>query len=690
MESSFRASEAERYVDRYAPTFGADLARRIHTAHLLGEDPNVILGDGGSVSVKSLTTDLFGDPVEVLVISGAGASLQRIEPSEFASCRLNTVRQILERATTVELGVIAELSSSRIRIDDPLPPPAALLHAVLPGRFVDHARADAVLTLVSQPDPESVIARIFGERALYVPHAPAGAAVARRAIDLLRARGGRASVVIADTHGIFTWGDTAEESYTALVHAITLIEDYIAEVRGSNSRPTISVPDLELYSKLAPLFRGVLARVTARPWLLTWRTSTRMRGFCDRLEMTLLAQLGCAAPEHAVSTKWKPLVFGSLDFSNPALVRSRLEDALHAYASTYEEYVRRASSGRRRAPKLVDPWPRVILFEGLGALTLGRSAAEAERAADIYEHTASILDAAHAMQGFKPAGELEVFDAEHGPWARGSSGAAGLEGATEPRPLDGKIALVTGAAAGIGLATARALLKAGAHVVLTDRNELTLAEAIKPLAGAFPKRVTQAGCDVVIEAQVRRAMAHACTHFGGLDIVVSNAGSEFTGPLHAASGHTALRASLEVNLLGHQNVARAASEVFLLQSVGGALLFNASSAALCHAPDAGPYAVAEAALLALMRQYAIDLGPHGVRSNAVSPGRVRMDLWGDTPPPSRRGRAMPVEENFRANALGRETLAEDVGGAFVYLASAPATTGCVITVDGGIAAAFPR
>jgi NAD(P)-dependent dehydrogenase (short-subunit alcohol dehydrogenase family) len=243
----------------------------------------------------------------------------------------------------------------------------------------------------------------------------------------------------------------------------------------------------------------------------------------------------------------------------------------------------------------------------------------------------------------------------------------------------------------VGLATARALLKAGAHVVLADRNEASLAEVEKPLAAAFRERVTHVGCDVVIEGQARRAVGHACTRFGGLDIVVSNAGSAFSGLLHSPSGHTALRASCELNLFGHQNVARAAAEVFLLQSAGGVLLFNASSGVLSQGPDAGPYAVPEAALLALMRQYAIDLGPHGIRSNAVSAGRVRSDLWSDTPPESRsKSRTIPAEEYFRANVLGRETTADDVGGAFAYLAGAAATTGCVITVDGGIASAFLR
>jgi rhamnose utilization protein RhaD (predicted bifunctional aldolase and dehydrogenase)/NAD(P)-dependent dehydrogenase (short-subunit alcohol dehydrogenase family) len=709
VESRFRDAEAERAIETYATAAGADLALRVHTARLLGEEPSLVLHDGGSASVKLRAMDIYGDIHEVLHVSGEGESLATIEPHGFVALRLAPLRRLAERPGTTDDEVHAELCTSRIShgaasharwlrgdtlVSSAEPPPDALIHAILPGKYVDHAHADAILAVVNQPDAADVINHIFAERALFVPYAPAGAALAKKTADLWRARGPRhkPALVIADKHGIYTWGETAEESYAAMVDAVTLVENYIVETRMAGSRPTISAPDPELYVKLAPLIRGILARASGQQWITTWRTSAAMRAFCDRIDMTILAQFGCASPEHAAVLKAKPLVLSDINATTAAFFRRRVGDAINDYASGYEDYIRRASSARKVTRRDVDPWPRVILVEGLGALTAGRSAAEAEKIADLYEHTASIIDAAHAMQGFKPAGELDVFDAEHaGADADYRAQERARHGDFARAPLDRRIALVTGAAAGIGLATARALLKAGAHVVLTDRSEAALTQVARSLADQYPKRVEKIGCDVVIEAQVRRAVNHACMRFGGLDIVISNAGGAFSGTLHSAPGKEALRASLELNLLGHQNVACAAADVLLMQDTGGVLLFSAASNALSQSPEAGPYAVAEAALLALMRQYAIDLGPHGVRSNAVSPGRVNTDLWSGGMLEARsNARGIPPEAFFRTNLLGRETTVGDVAAALVYLCTADATTGCVITVDGGLAPAFVR
>ena len=329
----------------------------------------------------------------------------------------------------------------------------------------------------------------------------------------------------------------------------------------------------------------------------------------------------------------------------------------------------------------------MILFPGLGALTLGKTRADAEIVADVYEHTATVIDAATALGAYRPAAELDLFDVEY--WSLEQAKLSAI--AVAEGPLARRVALVTGAASGIGLGTARALCAAGAHVLLTDHHEEALAAAREALAVQFPGRVHHAVCDVTDTAAVRRAVGVAAVRFGGLDVVVSNAGTAPSGALHTPAGDQALRASLEVNLIGHQNVARAASEVMLAQGTGGVLLFNASKSAFNQGPDFGPYAIPKAALVALMRQYAVDLGPQGIRANAVNADRVRTELFGGGVLESRaRARGVPVEEYFKSNLLRRETTVEDVARAFLYLATAEATTGCVVTVDGGNAAAFPR
>jgi NAD(P)-dependent dehydrogenase (short-subunit alcohol dehydrogenase family) len=283
-------------------------------------------------------------------------------------------------------------------------------------------------------------------------------------------------------------------------------------------------------------------------------------------------------------------------------------------------------------------------------------------------------------------GELDLFDVEYWSLEQAKLGRA----KQAPAPLDGKIAIVTGAASGIGLATSRALLASGAHVLITDRDVRVLEAVSEQPAERYPGRFAARVCDVTSEQDCRAAVEAACDAFGGLDVLVSNAGTAPSGVLHEAGGEAALERSLDVNLLGHQRMARAAAGAMIAQG-GGVLLFNASKSAFNPGPEFGPYAVPKAALVALMKQYAIDLGPYGIRANAINADRVRTNLFGQGVLEARaRARGLSPSEYFRANLLGRETTAEQVAEAFVFLATAEATTGCVLTVDGGNPAAFPR
>jgi NAD(P)-dependent dehydrogenase (short-subunit alcohol dehydrogenase family) len=368
-------------------------------------------------------------------------------------------------------------------------------------------------------------------------------------------------------------------------------------------------------------------------------------------------------------------------------IKSAIDAGIAGYANEYRSYYQRCSAARpSSARKELDPWPRVILIHGLGAYTIGKNRKDAEIAADIYEHTSVVIELATAFNGYEPATEVDIFDVEY--W---SLEQAKLAKKGPPKPLDGRVAFITGAASGIGLAIARTLLAAGAHVTLTDKNEGAVDRVGDQLTETYGDRVFALPCDVTLPDDVRSTIRKTSLRFGGLDIVVSNAGRPYEGALHDDKGDAALRASLDVNLLGHQNVARYASELLVRQGAGGTLLFNASKSAFNQGSNFGPYAIPKAALIALMRQYAIDLAPHGIRSNAVNADRIRTALFdGGMLETRARARGVGVDEYFRANLLRRETTANDVAQAFLYLATAEATTGCVITVDGGNASAFPR
>lgn len=689
MHSKYRAADAAQFVERYAPQWGEDLALRVYTSRVLGRTPELVLHGGGNTSVKTVINDFVGDPVEIVYVKGSGWDLSNVEPEGFPACRLGPLRRLCDVPNMTDEQMTAQLRAQLIDPSSPAPSVETLLHAFLPAKFVDHTHADAVLAVVDQPNSPKLVRDVFGDRVMFVPYVMPGFALARKVVDLWRAYKQRfvrePSAILLDKHGIFTWGETAIDSYERMIAYVTRAERWLVD-RAPDSRRTIASPSPDACERLAPLLRGALIRASGEPWVGTFRMSPQTLSFCDRDDLQLISQRGCATPDHVIRTKPKPLYLNLPSPEDKQATRAAVDAALSTYAQEYRNYFQRCSSLRPGERKELDPWPRVFLIHGLGAFTVGKTRKDAEIAADIYEHTSIVIELATAFDGYEPASEVDIFDVEY--W---SLEQAKLSKNRNTKALSGRVAFVTGAASGIGLAIARSLLASGAHVTLTDRNEEALDRVGDQLVATHGDHVFTLPCDVTASDDVRSAIRKTSLRFGGLDIVVSNAGRPYEGAIHDDKGDAALRSSLEVNLLGHQNVARFASELMIHQGAGGTLLFNASKSAFNQGPNFGPYAIAKAALIALMRQYAVDLAPYGIRSNAVNADRIRTALFdGGMLETRARARGVGVDEYFRANLLRRETTAQDVAQAFLYLATAEATTGCVITVDGGNASAFPR
>ncbi len=674
MDNLWSDREAEAAVARYGESgVGADLALRVYTTRLLGSEPRLVLHGGGNTSLKTRMTDLAGDETEVLCVKGSGWDMGRIEPAGLPAVRLAPLRRLRRLEALSDEEMAAAHRASLLDPGAPSPSVETLLHAFLPHRYIDHTHANAVLALTDQPDGAALCRETFGDTVVLAPYIMPGFALARKAAELFEAQPDCEGMILLN-HGVFTFGDTAREAYDRMIALANRAEARIAAApaRVFASAPLPDRPAAA--AEIAPILRGLLARPAGEPdgepqrFVLTFRSSERVRRFVDGAEVGRYGLAGTVTPDHSLRVKSWPVLLppacaGALgDFACGA------EAAIRRFEADYRAYFERgnARAGNSRTP--LDPAPRILLAPGVGLFAAGPDARAAAIAADIAEAAMEVIADAERIGQFTSIGEDDLFDIEYWPLEQAKLAKAA------PPPLAGRIAVVTGAAGAIGQAVAQALRAEGAETVGLDLE-----------AGA-----DIVACDVTRPEAVRAAFAAVCRRYGGVDILVSNAGAAWQGRIGEVDD-AVLRRSFELNFFAHQTVAQEAVRIMRAQHTGGSLLFNVSKQAVNPGPDFGPYGLPKAAALALMRQYAIDYGRDGITSNAVNADRIRSGLLDDATLASRAGvRGVSEADYMRGNLLGREVLPEDVARAFVDLARARKTTGAVITVDGGNIAAAMR
>ena len=636
MESRYVDAEAERAVEGRAAGVSELLALRTYTARLLGADPTLVLHGGGNTSVKAQAKDALGENVDVLHVKGSGWDLATIEPPGHPAVRLARLGKLLELPDMSDEQMVNELRLALLDASAPTPSVETLLHAALPARFIDHTHANAILAIADQPDAERICKEVFGDRLLFIPYVMPGFGLAKackKAWDAAVAGGRSPTVMVLERHGVFTFGETAKESYERMIEVVTLAERFAADRMGTMSFPAVDRDEV-LEAQVVPIVRGALAAVAneapERGPIVALRSSEWILAFLERTDAYELTQRGCVTPDHVIRTKPWPLFSSGRDAET-------IERDIRDYALRYDRYFEETCRKRGVKKTKLDPWPRVVLMPKVGILAVGKTKKEAEIAADIFEHAIHVITDAEDVGTFSPVSREDLFDVEY--W---SLEQAKIKKQAE-LPLGKRVALVTGAASGIGKATAEKLVALGAHVVAFDRSEPTLEERAE--------LVTVKG-DVTSADDVARAVRCAARTFGGLDILVSNAGGASEGRLDSEEGDEALRKSLELNLLSHNLVASAAADVMRRQARGGAILFNASKSAFNQGPGFGPYSVPKAALVALMRQYAVDLGRFGIRANAVNADRIRTGIFSGGVLESRAAaRGISVDEYIRSNIL---------------------------------------
>jgi rhamnose utilization protein RhaD (predicted bifunctional aldolase and dehydrogenase)/NAD(P)-dependent dehydrogenase (short-subunit alcohol dehydrogenase family) len=684
MQSAWNDSDADAAVATYE-NLGRDLALRVYTTRLLGQDPRLVLHGGGNTSVKTRVADLNGDTVDVLCVKGSGWDMGSIEPAGLPAVRLAPLVKLRSREKLSDEEMVRLQRANLIDPAAPNPSVEALLHAFLPHTFVDHTHSTAVLALTDQPDGEALCREVFGARVGYVPYVMPGFGLAKAAAQVFDAEPSVEGLILVK-HGIFSFGADAKESYERMIALVTLAEQRLAQNRKSGFigaklpvRPA-SIADV------APIIRGACSLPDEKidgAWkrfVLDFRGSDAVVNFVNGADVARYGQAGVVTPDHNIRIKNRPLVVAAPEDGALADFGGSVRAAVASYAKSYRDYFDRNNARVGGIKTMLDPMPRVVLVPGLGLFGLGRSKKDAGIAADLAEAAVTTITGAEAVGRFEPLPEADLFDVEY--W---SLEQAKLGGAKEP-PLTGQVAVITGAAGTIGFATAKAFAAAGAELALLDIDETAAQGKARMIGGA----ALGLRCDVTDVTSVRDAFARVATAFGGIDILVSNAGAAWQGRIGEID-EAVLRQSFELNFYGHQRVAQAAVKIMQVQGTGGCLLFNISKQAVNPGPGFGPYGLPKAATLFLVRQYAVDYGSEGIRANAVNADRIRSGLL--TPPMiASRSRARGVNEQdyMRGNLLGREVVADDVAQAFLAQALALKTTADVTTVDGGNIAAALR
>ncbi|MGV8935832.1 MAG: bifunctional aldolase/short-chain dehydrogenase [Allorhizobium sp.] len=684
MKNLWSDSDAQAMVTAYAGKgVNRDLALRTYTTRLLGGDPRLVLHGGGNTSVKTTVSDLVGDEWEVLCVKGSGWDMGIIEPAGLPAVKIAPLLKARGLSKLSDEDMVTLQRANLIDPASPNPSVEALLHAFLPHKFVDHTHSTGVLAIADLEDSETRIPQVFGAKMGYVPYVMPGFDLAKLAADVFD-QDQTVDGLILDKHGIFTFGDTARQAYDRMIHYVTLAEDYVAANGKQPFTPATMPATLAAPNAIAAMLRGAVAVSKGEGrfdrMVSEFRASPTILDFVNAAEVEDIAARGVSTPDLSIRIKTGPMVLPAPDADRIDGYRSIIAERVAAYAKTYTRYFQE-NDGRDNVKRIMlDPMPRLTLVPGLGMFGHGRTLKDAKIAADVGEMWIETARDAESIGRFQPVSRPDLFDLEY--WSLEQAKLAGVK----PKPFTGQVAVITGGAGAIGAATARAFAREGAHVVVLDLDAGKAAEVAKTIGN----QSIGIGCDVTDPASVRAAFDRAVATYGGVDILVSNAGAAWESPI-ASMDDALLRKSFELNFFAHQTVAQNAVRIMQQQGTGGVLLFNASKQAVNPGANFGAYGLPKAATLFLSRQYALEHGKDGIRSNAVNADRIRSGLLNDDMIANRSAaRGLSVKDYMGGNLLGLEVTAEDVAQAFVHQALSERTTADVTTVDGGNIAAAMR
>jgi len=673
----------------------SELDLLVHASRLIGAETSLVVWGGGNTSLKTVERDHRGRETAVLRVKGSGSDLKSVQRKDFPGVRMDDILALLDRHEMGDQEMVDYLAHALVDVGGARPSIETLLHGFVAAPAVVHTHADAIVSLTNNDRARDVLDAVYGKDVIALGYRRPGFRISKDVADTI-AEHPEARALLLERHGTITWGATVREAYEATIELISRAEDAIAErKRGRRifGGPRVAVREpaerRALALALAPRLRGRLSR--ARRVIVTFDDSAPVTEFASSIDAPTVSQVGPATPDHTIYTKRLPCYVDARELADASALTAAVEEALRAFEREYTAYF---EAHRFPDAQLSDPLPRVVLVPGVGMFTAGRDRRTAGIVDDIYHHTIDVIGNASAFGRYVSLIAKDAFDVEYWPLELYK-----LTLAPPEKELARRIALVTGGASGIGRAIARRLAAEGAHVVVGDVDGAGATRTAEEITGAVGAgRALGLAMDVTSEASVREAFEAAVLAYGGLDILVSNAGTAHSAPV-ASMALEDWERSFAVNARGHFLVAREAVRLLTAQGIGGALVFIATKNVMAPGKDFAAYSAAKAAQAQLAKVLALEGAPHGIRANIVNPDAVFQDskLWSEDVRRQRaaaQGIAVAELEDFyrKRNLLAVRILPEDVAEAALFLASdrSAKTTGCTLTVDGGVREAFPR
>lgn len=676
-----------------------DLGGLVYRSNLLGRDRSVVNIFGGNTSAKLTLKDHVGREALVLAVKASGSDVATIKESGFALLRMDEIEPLFARESMTDEEMTDYLNRTTFEPGRPRQSIETLLHAFVPFKHVDHTHPDAIISIACAPDAEAEARKVFGDRMAYVPYIRPGFTLSQwiggKVRDAVRDNT-KVECVVMGKHGLVTWADDPKTCYDNSIRIIQEAEDYIAAKRKGKRvfgalkiNPLPQAERRAIMADVLPVIRGAVSK--RKSAVLVYDDSDSILDFVGSERTPTVCVKGVACPDHLVHTKRTPLFIDWTPSEGVDALKTKLKDGIAAYEAGYVQYF---EENKVEGDELRDAAPRVILIPGLGMVNTGKDAANANVSQQLYHRAVEVLGGSEALGGFNALTPKEAYDIEYWPLELYK-----LRLAPPDRDFAGKVALITGAASGIGRATAHKLAAEGAHVVIADINAEQGEQAADELVKKYgQKRAAFVRTDVTNEQAVLDAFRHAVLTYGGLDVLVNNAGIADSAKIEQTSLDLWNR-NISILATGYFLVAREAVRVMKAQNVGGSLIFVGSKNSLAPGKGAVAYSAAKAAEIHMARSLAEELGSDAIRVNSVLPDAVirGSSIW-DSEWKEARAKQYGVgvedlNEFYRQrNVLKVEILPEDIAEAIAFLAGprSAKTTGGILTVDGGVAAAYVR